>query len=186
MAGAPKGLEVVGDRRVIDRVATALREVAPELLLVANDAGASRWLPGVAVLSDLHPGAGGMAGVEAAVSQAGDVLVVAWDMPFITASLLRALLEAARAHDADVALPESVSPYGFEPFCAFYSARTLPSLSAFFASGGGPARDFLRQVARVYRMPLAEVERHGDPRRLFFSVNTREDLESARDMAAAE
>ena len=183
MAGAPKGLEVVGDRRVIDRVATELRMVAPELLLVANDPDASRWLPGVAVLSDLHPGAGGMAGVEAAVRHAGDALVVAWDMPFVTATLLRALLDAARAHDADVALPESVSPYGFEPFCAFYSARTLPSLTAFFAGGGGAARDFIGLVPRVYRMPLAEVERHGDPRRLFFSVNTREDLERAREMA---
>lgn len=183
MEGAPKGLELVGDRRVIDRVATELRTVAPELLLVANDPDATRWLPGVAVLSDLHPGAGGMAGVEAAVTHAGDALVVAWDMPFVSATLLRALLKAARERDADVALPESVSPYGFEPFCAFYSARILPSLSAFFASGGGAARDFLGQVTRVYRMPLAEVEQHGDPRRLFFSVNTREDLERAREMA---
>jgi molybdopterin-guanine dinucleotide biosynthesis protein A len=185
LAGALKGLELLGDRRVIDRVAAALQAVTPQLLLVANHPGASHWLPGVAVAADLHPGAGGLAGVETALSRGGDALVVAWDMPFVTPTLLNALLSAARAHDADVAAPESESPYGLEPFCAFYSARILPSLSMFLSGGGGAAGDFLRDVPRLYRMPLAEVERLGDPRQFFFSVNTPADLERARVMATA-
>ena len=186
LGGALKGLEVLGDRRVIDRVAAALQAVTPELLLVANHPDASRWLPGVAVAMDLHPGAGGLAGVETALSRGSDALVVAWDMPFVTPTLLSALLSAARTHDADVAAPESESPHGIEPFCAFYSARILPSLSTFLSHGGGAAADFLRDVPRLHRMPVAEVERLGDPRRFFFSVNTPADLERARAMAAAQ
>ena len=34
--GRPKGLERVGGRRIIDRVADVLRETTDELLLVAN------------------------------------------------------------------------------------------------------------------------------------------------------
>lgn len=186
LAGASKGLELVGNRRIIDRVASALMSVTPELLLVANDPEASRWLPGVAVLSDMHPGVGGLAGVEAALSRGRDALVVAWDMPFVSGAMLQALLDASRAHGAEVAVPESDGPTEFEPFCAFYSAGVLPSLSAFIAGGGGAARDFLRRLPRVHRMPLAEVERFGDPQRLFFSVNTPEDLEHARALAATQ
>jgi molybdopterin-guanine dinucleotide biosynthesis protein A len=171
--------------RIIDRVASALSQVTNELLLVANDPDAGHWLPGVAVVSDLHPGAGGLAGVEAALSRGRDALVVAWDMPFVTPSLLRMLVDAARAHDADVALPASDSPYGFEPFCAHYSVRVREPLSDFFESGGGAARDFLRSLSRVHLVPAVDVEQIGDARRLFFSVNTAEDLERARAMAEA-
>jgi molybdopterin-guanine dinucleotide biosynthesis protein A len=126
-----------------------------------------------------------MAGVEAALSRGRDALVVAWDMPFVTPLLLQALIHEAIVHDADVTVPESDSPYGFEPFCAHYSVRVRPSLAKFFDGGGGAARDFLGQIPRVHRIPISAVEKLGDPRRLFFSVNTPDDLERARAMAAS-
>jgi len=185
LGGAPKGLEVVGESRIVDRVVSALRAVSRELLVASNDPDASRWLPGVAVVADTHRGAGGLAGVEAALSRGQDALVVAWDMPFVSGPLLQLLVETAQSHDADVALPASDSPYGFEPFCAFYAARVRERLGAFLDDGGGAARDFLRRLARVHVIPVAEVERVGDGRRLFFNVNTPDDLERARAMAGA-
>lgn len=186
MGGAPKGLELVGGRRIIDRVAGALRQVTTDLVLVANDPAAASWLPRVSVVRDRYEGAGGLAGVEAALAGGRDALVVAWDMPFVSDSILRALDLAGRADDADVALPESDSPYGFEPFCARYAARVRPALAAFFEAGGGAARDFIRQLPRVRLLRAAEVARVGDARRLFFSVNSLDDLTRARAMAATE
>lgn len=180
----PKGLERVGNARIIDRVAASLREVTPDLLLAANHPDAGSWLKDVQAVADLHAGAGGLAGVEAALGRGRDALVVAWDMPFVTGALLQALVDAARGSDADVALPESGSPYGVEPFCAFYSMRLRDSLTRFLDGGGGAARDFLAQVPRVRRLTGAEIARLGDARRLFLSVNTPEDLERARAMAA--
>ena len=185
LGGIPKGLEDVGGARIIDRVAAALREVTGELLLVANDAAAATWLPGVRVASDVHPGVGGLAGVEAALSEGRDALVVAWDMPFVTSELLRALVAAADESGADIALPESISPHGCEPFCAFYSVRVRESLSRFLASGGGAAREFLGRIPRVQLIPAAEIAALGDSRQLFFSVNTPDDLERARAIAKA-
>jgi molybdopterin-guanine dinucleotide biosynthesis protein A len=186
LGGTPKGLEPVDGIRIVDRVAAALRDVTVDLLLVANDADASRWLPGASLISDRHPGTGGLAGVEAALATGGcDALVVAWDMPFVTPAILRAILEAAAAHGADIVLPESDSPYGFEPFCAYYSARVLPSLSQFLERGGGAARDFIGRASRVHLLPAVDVASVGDPRRMFFSVNTPADLERARAMANA-
>lgn len=185
LGGISKGLETIGNKRVVDRVVAALRPIAPDLRLVANDPDAVHWLPGVAVLADIHVGGGGLAGVEAALDGGRDALVVAWDMPFVTTPLLALLLDAARRHDADVALPESDSPYGVEPFCAFYSWRARAPLARFFAEGGGAARNFLGRLPGVHRVPISEVARVGDPRRLFFSINTPDDLQRARAMMAS-
>jgi len=181
----PKGLEVVGERRIIDRVASVLRTVTGDLLLAANDPDASSWLPGVAVVSDVHAGVGGLAGVEAALSRGQDALVVAWDMPFVSTPVLQMVIDAAQLHDADVALPASDSPYGFEPFCAYYAARVRERLTEFLVGGAGAARDFLRRLVRVHVIPAAEIARIGDARRLLFSVNTPADLARARAMAKA-
>jgi molybdopterin-guanine dinucleotide biosynthesis protein A len=153
-------------------------------VLLANDAEAAHWLPGIRVLPDAHAGAGGLAGVEAALQSGRDALVVAWDMPFVNTKLLELLIADAREANADVALPDSDSPYGFEPFCAYYAARVRPALSAFLENGGGAAREFIARV-NSRRVPLSVSQRAGDPDRLFFSVNTPDDLRRARAIASS-
>ena len=183
MGGTRKGLEVVGGSRIVDRVADALKNACGRIVLAANDPDASAWLRGADVVADTHPGSGGLAGVEAAMARVGDAIVVAWDMPFVSAALLRELARRAETHGADVVVPESDSPYGFEPFCAYYSARTLPQLTAFLERGGGAARGFIAQVKRVHRVPLRDVATFGDAATMFFSVNTPEELARARTIA---
>lgn len=183
LGGIAKGLERVGDTRIIDRVASCLRAVTPELLLVANDPDAERWLDGVPVARDRHPGTGGLAGVEAALGTGRDVLVVAWDMPFVTPPVLRLLLDTARMRDADVVVPQSESPHGFEPFCGYYAHRVAAPLSRFLESGGGAAGDFIATLETAHYLPTADLATLGDPARIFFSVNTPADLERARAMA---
>jgi molybdopterin-guanine dinucleotide biosynthesis protein A len=186
MGGSPKGLETVGQSRIIDRVATALNEVCASVILSANDDAAQRWLPSVRVVRDVHPNAGGLAGVEAALARGGDILVVAWDMPFVPAALLRDLIRRAAETGAEVVVPESDSPYGFEPFCAYYSGQVLAGLTAFLERGGGAARDFLAAMKGVHRIPLRDVRSFGDPATLFFSVNSTDDLARARTMLETE
>ena len=183
MGGAPKGLEVVGGRRIVDRVADALRTVTPQLVLAANDPDAANWLPGVAVLPDEFRGAGGLAGVHAALSMGNDALVVAWDMPFVTGELLSALLRHAAATRASVVVPEADSHFGIEPFCAWYSAAARARIEAFLRRGGGGARDFVVSLPGAERLAIAHVRRVGEPARLFLSVNTADELARARAMA---
>jgi molybdopterin-guanine dinucleotide biosynthesis protein A len=188
LGGVPKGLEVVGGRRIVDAVADALRPVSSQLVLAANDARADEWLSGVTVVRDTYVGSGGLAGVEAALAANPDApgaLVVAWDMPFASSALLRLLLAGADAAHAALVVPQSDPPHGIEPFCAYYSASLRTALTAFLQAGGGAARDFVRQVETVHQIPIAEVARIGDPSRLFLSVNTPEDLERARSLADA-
>lgn len=167
----------------MDRVRDALAPVVSEVMLIANDANAATWLPQASVRADAYPGAGGMAGVHAALSAGHDVLAVAWDMPFVTTALLRLIRDTGAASGADACIPESDSPHGIEPFCAWYSRAALPSLETFLRDGGGAARDFLRTV-KVFRIPTATIRAVGEPGQLFLSVNTADDLARARDTAS--
>lgn len=181
--GRPKGLEPVGGRRVIDRVADALSAAGDDLLLVANAPDAGGWLPGVRTLPDVRPGEGSLGGIHAALAHAGtDVLLVAWDMPFVSAGLLRALRE--RSAEADAVLPRSDSKRGMEPLCAFYGAACLPAIERRLDAGDRRVISFFSEV-RVAHLDEAEVRRHGDPARLFLNINTPHDLELAERHAAS-
>ncbi|MBM3898745.1 MAG: molybdenum cofactor guanylyltransferase [Gemmatimonadetes bacterium] len=194
--GRPKGLELVAGERIIDRVARALRMVTDDLLLVANAPDAARWLPGVRTVADVRPGEGALGGLHAALTcaaddvrvatvdegQAPDVLVVAWDMPFVSAALLGVMRARGEAGDVDAVLPESDgSRRGVEPLCAWYAARCLAPITAALEAGDRRVIAFL-DAMRMARVPLEEVRRFGDLDRLFGNVNTAEDLARLQGM----
>ncbi len=180
--GRPKGLERVGGRRVVDRVADALALATDELLLIANDPAGAEWLPGVRVASDVRPGCGSLGGIHAALVHAGtSALVVAWDMPFLAPALLQEL--RAAGEDADVAVPESGSRRGVEPLCAFYRPTCIAPIEHALDAGDRRVIAFFDAV-RVHRLPLESVRRHGDPAFLFLNVNTPQDLAAAEHHAS--
>lgn len=175
--GQPKGLMVLEGARIIDRVAAALREVTDELLLVANDPGAAAWLPGVRTAADVRAGEGALGGLHAALAHAGGVgvLVVAWDMPYVDAGLLRALRALGEA-GADAAVPESeTSGRGVEPLCAWYGPACLAAIEKRLDAGDRRVVSFFEDV-RVSRLPAAAVSQYGEPARIFFNVNSPGDL----------
>ena len=170
----------MGGRRVLDRAAAALETAlgAPPLL-VANAADAARWRPDLAVHADVVPGQGSLGGILTAVELAAPVVCVAWDMPFVSAGLLKAL--AALLQAADVAIPESDSRRGLEPLCAGYGPACGPAIRAALARGDQRAIGFHQDV-RVARLPRERVLQYGDPGVLFFNVNTPDDLARAESL----
>lgn len=182
--GLPKGLERVGGERIIDRVATALRGATDELLLIANADGAASWLPGVRVAADVRPGEGALGGLHAALTHArGDIVLVAWDMPFVSAALLAALRARGARDAADAVLPESDgSRRGVEPLCAWYSSRCLPAITAALDAGDRRVIAF-HDTVRTVRFGLDDVRAFGDPARLFVNVNTPAELAWAESNA---
>ncbi len=181
--GRPKGLEAVHGVRVIDRVAKALGAVTDSLLLIANDVGAGEWLPQVRVAGDVRPGIGSLGGIHAALVHAATaVIVVAWDMPFVPEGLLAEL--RARGEDADVVAPESGSSRrGLEPLCAYYSPACIAPIERSLDAGDRRVIGFFDQV-RVVRLPAEDVQRYGDPERLFMNVNTPGELALAEQYAS--
>ncbi len=102
MGGVNKGLLAVGGRRIVDRLVAAFEEalgVPP--LLVANAPEAPSWCPGLRVVPDRRGAGGTLAGLYTAVVEGpAPVVVAAWDMPFVSAALLRALADGLADHDA--------------------------------------------------------------------------------------
>jgi molybdopterin-guanine dinucleotide biosynthesis protein A len=177
--GLPKGLLEVGGRRVLDRVVDTLHDVLGALpMLVANAPEAPTWRPGLMCLPDRRPGAGSLGGIYTAVIAAAPdpVLCVAWDMPFVAAPLLRALIDGSPGFDAF--LPESGGRRGVEPLCAVYGPACRAAIERALE------REDLRAIAfhgdvRWGTLSLDRVRACGDPETLFFNINRPEDLERA-------
>lgn len=183
--GIPKGLERVGGKRIIDRVADALRASADDLLLLANDPRADEWLPGVRVAADVRQGEGSLGGLHAALARAGGaVLVVAWDMPFVSAPLLQRL-RALGETGFDAAVPESDSRRGVEPMCAWYAPPCLAAIEGALDRGDRRVVSFFEAV-RVARLPAADVATFGDPAHLFLNVNSAEEHVVAEERVIEE
>ncbi|HEY9425610.1 MAG TPA: molybdenum cofactor guanylyltransferase [Gemmatimonadaceae bacterium] len=181
--GLPKGLERVGGTRVIDRAVEVLAPATDDLLLIANDAAASEWLPGVRVERDVRPGCGSLGGIHAALAHAGsDVIVVAWDMPFVPARLIVAL--RAFGELADVVVPESDSKRGVEPLCAYYSERCLAPIERRLDEGERRVVSFFDDV-KVARIAAPEVATFGDPAFMFMNINSPGDLALAEKHASS-
>jgi molybdopterin-guanine dinucleotide biosynthesis protein A len=176
--GRPKGLEMVGGRRILDRIVDELAGAlgAPPLL-VANAPEAAGWRPDLEVVADDQPGLGALGGIYTAVMKGpAPVVVVAWDMPFVQASLVRAL---ARGLDgADACLPSSGGPRGVEPLCAAYGPACRAAIEQAFAAGDLRAIGFHRFI-RVGILPIESVQGLVDPATAFFNVNTADDLAEA-------
>lgn len=179
--GRPKGLELVGGARILDRVVDAVREAtADDPLLIANAADAGGWYPGLATAPDALPNCGSLGGIYTAVTAGeGPVVVVAWDMPFVSPELLRALLEAAEGYDAF--LPQSGGPLGVEPLCAVYGPACAVPIRASIEREDLRTTSF-HEAVHVGSLPLDAVHRFGDPEVLFFNVNQPDHLRVAESL----
>lgn len=177
--GRPKGLEPVGGERILDRLVDVCRDafgVAP--ILVANDPEAPRWRPDLTTIPDVIPGEGALGGLLTALTAGAGapVVVVAWDMPFVPAPLLRALAAGLATHDA--VLPASDGRRGVEPLLAAYGPACLAPMTRALQRGDRRAIAFHGEV-KVGILSLDEVRAFGDPARIFLNVNTPDDLTTA-------
>jgi molybdopterin-guanine dinucleotide biosynthesis protein A len=143
-------------------------------LLVANAPDAPAWRPDLRVVPDVRPGFGALGGIYTAVVEApAPVVLVAWDMPFVSEALLRRLGDGLRERDA--CLPQSDGRRGVEPLCAAYGPACRAAIERSLDEGDLRAIAFHARIG-VGILPLSEVAAYGDPELLFFNVNTADDL----------
>jgi len=185
--GSPKALATVGGRTIAERVRDAVRAAVGNAVLVTNapELFADLQLPS---RPDVHPGAGPVAGIEAALRWAGEegrpgALVAASDMPFLHPGALRLL--AGRAHEA-VPSPDAVAirrdEEGNPPLCLYLSVRCLPAAERVLAGGDRSVRALLSSLATAW-VGMEEIARFRDPATTFFNVNTPDDLRRAEQIA---
>jgi molybdopterin-guanine dinucleotide biosynthesis protein A len=111
---------------MIEGIAASVREAAGNVTLVGSpERYESLKLP---VVADADGGFGPMSGLFTVlnVSKADWNLVVASDMPRLTAPFLRSLLDLAKAENKACLIPQTSQ--GLEPLCAVYHRRALPAV----------------------------------------------------------
>ncbi|UCC64300.1 MAG: molybdenum cofactor guanylyltransferase [Anaerolineae bacterium] len=178
--GANKAFLRVGGRPIIERVIEQVALVSQEILLLTNAPDEYAHL-GYPTVPDVFPDQGSLIGIYSGLKAASHplALVVACDMPFLDASLLRYMISLAPGHDAVVPRTEQ----GVEPLHALYSQACLPAMEGLLQRNDLKVIAFYSQV-RVRYVEQEEIETL-DPQHLsFFNVNSPADLQWARRMAA--
>lgn len=171
-----KAVLPLGDIRLIDRQLAVLRAVTEHVLIVTNRP--DRYAPlGVPTVTDRRPGAGALGGIYTAVvaSPAPQTLVVACDLPFLTAAFLRHLADCGR--DVDLAIPRSTA--GYEPLCASYARGCAEPIRRLIDAGRFKAAGVVAAGLRVREIGPDECAMFDPDGTLFFNVNTPHDYERA-------
>lgn len=180
LGGLDKSRIVVGGRTILERQVEVLRGLVDRVVIVTDDprrfAGA-----GQPVIADAVPGCGSLGGIYTAVTAAdGPVLVLACDMPFVTAPFLARVIEAGR--EADIAIPRTAD--GFHPLCASYAAACAGPLRRRIESGAYKVLDLLSDV-RVRELGPDEIAPFDPDGLLLLNLNTPGDLDRAERAARA-
>jgi molybdenum cofactor guanylyltransferase len=179
MGGRPKALIQLGGRSIVERVVAALTPVVDDVLMVTNTPELYAFL-GLPMVADVYPDHGSLGGIYSGLSAAGEIaFTVACDMPFLHPEVVR--LVVARAGEGDVVIPRVGEQY--ETMHAAYGKACLPHIEERLRAGRLRIVGFFDRV-RVVEIGEAEIARFRDPAVAFMNVNTPDELERARALAA--
>lgn len=152
--GRDKALLPEGGRTLAEHIASAVREAAGIVTLIGPPERYGSL--GIPVVADAVPSCGPAGGILTALSISGAdwSLVVACDMPALTASFLRGLMLKAETSGGHCLVP--LSPSGKpEPLCAVYHREALPGLRKAVEAGQRKVADILAGLDTQY-WPVAE------------------------------
>jgi molybdenum cofactor guanylyltransferase len=172
-----------GGQTLLDRALSVMGTVCDRVAIVGNPAkftksgstksGSSKY---EAVVADIFPGCGPLAGIHAALlySSAELNLMLAVDMPFVSRELLAFLFAAAsdEANDAIITVPRSGR--GLQPLCAVYRRDFSPVAEQALRAGKYKIDATFSGVS-VRVIKEGELAAAGFAEQSFFNVNTPQD-----------
>ena len=169
----------LGEDTLIERVLAAVALLEVTCALIANQPEEFTHLE-LPVHADLRPGMGPLGGLHTALSttSAEAVLLLACDLPFVTAEFLRFLVGQLGNHQAVVPRGED----GFQPLCAVYARSCLPAVERLLDADVFKVMRLFSEVDMRVLEPdeWREFDPHG---RLFVNLNTPEDYQRALEWA---
>jgi molybdopterin-guanine dinucleotide biosynthesis protein A len=176
LGGRDKRALRVGPTTILERQLAALDGLVDRVFVVGGDPMAGGG-PRQTVVPDRLPDAGALGGLYTALCESSGphVLVVACDLPFVTAPLLASLISLADS-ECDAVVPRSTD--GLQPLCAVYARRLADEVRGRIESGRLKVQDLLGAI-RIREVGPAEIAAFDADGRLFFNVNTPHDLAEA-------
>ncbi len=163
---------------LLERALGTLRAICGEVTIVGDP---EIFGPYGRVVSDIFRNCGPLGGIHAALahSTSGLNLMLAVDMPFVTADLLKFLLNKAAETTAVVTVPRTGR--GLQPLCAVYRPgfATIAE-DSLNAEKYKIEAAFAKAAVRV--IELEELAAAGFSEKNFFNVNTPDDRRAAADL----
>jgi molybdenum cofactor guanylyltransferase len=182
MGGADKASLLIGGVPIVARQLAALAKVAGDVRIVVgshHDDEARYRALGVPTVPDAIAGAGPLGGLYTALLAARHdrVIVLACDLPFVSAALLERLVaESGPGSDNDAVVPRSAR--GLEPLCAVYRKACAGRVEARITCGDLRLTALLADL-RVRELGPLDLGPY-DNGSLFENVNTPHDYARAR------
>ena len=180
--GQNKALMPFLGRPLIERIVERVRPIAGELCIVTHEPGLYEFL-GVTLIGDIQPGKGKLGGLYTALKTAKNpfVSVVACDMPFVNAGLLKFQHQILVQSSLDVVIPRSAE--GLEPQHAVYRKKScLPKVEKALKTDQMRMISWFEEV-KVREIGQSEIARFDPYGTAFINVNTPEEFRLAEDLA---
>lgn len=181
--GSDKVLETVGNSSLLQLVISRVVPFSREVIVVATGEQTIPQpieYPKLRVVTDICPGKGPLGGIYTGLANSTSFynLVVASDMPFLNQALLDYMIQLAANFDLVVPRARNL----VEPLHAVYTQKCLAPIEHMIKQDELSVYQLFHLVKTRY-VEAAEIERF-DPKCLsFFNINTKADLEKARELA---
>lgn len=175
--GRSKAALELGGVAMLLRTARLVEAVAGAPTVIGSQGDGDSF--GLATIGDDAAGMGPLGGIATALkaSEAPWNLIVACDLPYLTAPWLGFLIKRAVASHADAVMP--MNTRGAEPLCAMYHKRCEEAIRAALARGVRKVTDGLQDVLVELIDPF-EWKAFDSEGLLFKNMNSPEDYEEAR------
>jgi len=175
--GTDKAFLNFDGRTLLDRALTVMQTVCNRVAIVGDPAKFANCFANYdagSVIADIFPGCGPLAGIHSALmhSVAELNLMLAVDMPFVTAELLSFLFAVAEKNTALVTVPRVND--GLQPLCAVYR-RDFAAAAERALQSGNYKIDALFSSVSTHVIEVAELAAAGFSARNFFNLNTPQD-----------
>jgi len=176
--GADKAFVMLDGRTLLARGLELARSVTSDVRIVGDPA---KFAPFAPVVEDVFCGCGPLGGIHAALraSQTELSLILAVDVPFVSAALLQYLIKRAR-DSANATVTVARVGGGWQPLCAVYR-REFADAAEQSLHAGRYKIDTLFDATSTQVISEEELAAAGFSASMFRNLNTREELEAARD-----
>ncbi|MDY6906162.1 MAG: molybdenum cofactor guanylyltransferase [Thermodesulfobacteriota bacterium] len=166
---------------IFQRIYDVMQAVFDEVVIVTNTP--LLYLPwDAAITTDVHAHRSSLTGIHAGLFfvKTPYAFFAACDAPFLQKPLVETIVANVEAN-VDVVVPETAK--GYEPLCAVYARPSLRVIEAALARGVFTIRSVFDRL-RVKTIDEATLRPHDPELASFFNVNTKKELEKARQWYA--
>jgi molybdopterin-guanine dinucleotide biosynthesis protein A len=176
----------IGNETLLERVISTVSSLGSETIIVSAPGKSLAEItgkPDIKIVADIYPGLGPLGGLHTGLSVSNSFrnLVVACDMPFLNPRLLGHMISISVGFD--VVMPRVGKL--IEPLHAVYTKRCLELIEKQINNGIKKMSELLGLVSVRY-VEDHELRTFDDQRMSFFNINTKEDLNLARQIASSK